>query len=199
MTRHIQRYPSVIDDNTALSALRILKQLLHKNDCILMNFKIKFSPNTIEFQNIEIRCKDEQKVLDALEQIETAPGELDLKGQFGRMPNSYSITAVLGDLNKRISDELGLTVRGAAYDNDYVVLTFLPAVRKPEPPPPMPEPLPEMPEMPGEEPLPGEEGEEEGMPGEEMGAEEELEAMPVEETEEEEAPAEEIDWDAMGI
>jgi hypothetical protein len=185
---------SIIDDSAALSALRLLKQELFKNDCILMNFQIKFSPSTMDITNIEIRCKDEKKVMDALSGIESAPGELDLKSHFGSKPNSYAVTAILASLNTRVQDELGLTVRGAASDNDVPTLTFLPAIVQPEP-----EPMPEMgmEELPGEEELPGLEeelpGEEEAMPGEEEGMPGEEEGMP------EESPAEEFDWEAMGI
>ena len=80
-------------------------------------------------------------------------------------------------LKRMAEDELGLSLRAAAYENDFVVLSFFPAEEKPEPELP---PLEPPPEAPIEEPAPeGEEGEE--GPG--------LEDLPVEE----------VDWEAMGI
>ena len=173
---------STLDDATALSAVNLIKQELNNLGCKLVNYKIGFDANGFDIKNIRIYCRDSQELLDALGNIEQAPGTLNIKSQFDKKPNSYAMSAILGALNKRVGEELGLTVRGAAYENDYAVLTFFPAIVEPEPE------MPELPEMPDfdmggeEEELPGEEIP--GLEEEGEGAEEELEEIPTEEEEE---------------
>jgi hypothetical protein len=178
---------SILDDDTALSALRLLKQELFNVDCDLTDFKIGFSPTGFDIKGLQVRCSNPEKVMTALRDVPVAPGQLKPQSLYDKKPNSYSVSAILGVLKRVAEDELGLSLRAAAYENDYVVLSFFPAEEKPELPPEMPlePPL----AAPGEEGAPeGEEGAPEGEEGEE-GGEAGLEDLPVEE----------VDWEAMGI
>jgi len=176
-----KREYSTLDDATALSAVNLIKQELNNLGCKLVNYKIGFDANGFDVKNIRIYCRDSQELLDAIGKISQAPGTLNLKSQFDKKPNSYAMSAILKALNDRAGQELGLTVRGAAYENDFVVLTFFPAIVEPEPE------LPEM-DMDFDMGEPEGEGFEEEIPGleeeGEMGAEEELEEIPTEEEEE---------------
>jgi hypothetical protein len=175
---------SILDDDTALSALRLLKQELFNVDCKLTDFKIGFDPTGFSIKGLQIRCSNPEKVMAALRDVQVAPGQLKPQSLYDKKPNSYSISAILGTLKRMAEDELGLSLRAAAYENDYVVLSFFPAEEKPE--------IPELPplEAPPEEGAPPEEAPE-GAPeeGPEGEGEAGLEALPVEE----------VDWEAMGI
>jgi hypothetical protein len=178
---------SILDDETALSALRLLKQVLYEKGCKLADFRIGFDPSGFDIKGLKITCSDPQQILDALKDVETLPGQLKPQSQYDKQPNSYTISAVLADLKQRSSDELGLDVRAIGYQNDYVVLSFFPGEQEPEPEPEMPE----MPEIPPVEEMP-EEGEEEIPPEGEAEEEEGEEAL-------EEIPVEEVDWEAVGL
>jgi len=177
---------SILDDDTALSALALLKSILKELGCIVSDFRIGFDPTGFDIKGLQIKCRNPQPVLDALNDIEAMPGQLKPQALYDRFPNSYSVTAVLGDLKMRAEQELGLSVRAAAYQNDYVVLSFFPAEQQPEPEPDIGLDMGlegEMPEV--EEELP----EEEAPPEEEGGPE-----VP-----EEGVPPTEIDWEKLGI
>ena len=165
---------SILDDATALSALGMLKQELYEKDCKLIDFKIGFDPTGFDIKGLNIKCSNPQKILDALRDVETLPGQLKPQSMFDKMPNSYSISAILGTLKRRAEDEFGVSLSTASYENDYVVLSFFPAEEKEEL---MPE-EPPMEEPPMEEPPP-----------------EETEAEPSPES----VPSDEVDWEAMGI
>jgi hypothetical protein len=187
---------SILTDETALSALGVLKNVLFDLDCKLMDFRVGFEPTGFDIKGLSIRCSNPQKVLDALKEIETVPGQLKPQSMYDKMPNSYAISAILGTLKRRAKDELGLDLRAAAYENDYVVLSFFPAEQEEEPM-----------GFGGEEM--GLEGEEMGLEGEEMAPEGEEPGLGeegegegeegLEEIPEEGVPADEIDWDALGI
>ena len=164
---------SILDDATALSALSMLKQELYEKDCKLIDFKIGFDSTGFDIKGLNVKCSNPQKILDALRDVETVPGQLKPQSMFDKMPNSYSMSAILGTLKRRAEDELGLSLRAASYENDYVVLSFFPAEEKEE----------LMPEEPPMEEPPMEE------PPEETEAEPSPDAV----------PSDEIDWEAMGI
>lgn len=174
---------SILDDETALSALRLLKSVLSDVDCIVYDFRIGFDPTGFDIKGLRIKCRNPQSVLDALKDIETMPGQLKPQSLYNKLPNSYSISAILGILKSRAEDELGLSVRAAAYQNDYVVLSFFPAEESAEPEIGLDmglgggieEPIPEEPEEPKEPELEGPKIPEGGL------------------------PTSEIDWEKLGI
>jgi len=172
---------SILDDDTALSALGLLKSLLKEKGCKLVDFKIGFDPTGFDIKGINVKCRDPREILNALKDVEAIPGQLKPQSMYDKMPNSYSITAILGDLKMRAEDELGLSVRAAAYQNDYVVISFFPAEEKPEAPMLDMGMPPETPEAPPEE-VPEEAPEEAGP-----------------EVPEEGVPPTEIDWEKLGI
>lgn len=185
---------SILTDETALSALTILKNILFDMDSKLMDFRVGFEPTGFDIKGLNIRCSNPKQILDALKDLPTAPGQLKPQSMYDKMPNSYAVSAILGTLKQRAKDELGLDVRAAAYENDYVVLSFYPAEEEPEP------------EFGGEMGLEGDEmgleGDEMGLEGGEPGEGEEVEGEgeeALEEVPEEGIPAEEVDWDALGI
>jgi len=173
---------SILDDNTALSALRLLKQELYYMDCKLIDFKIGFSATGFDIKGLKVNCRNPEKILAALKNVQVIPGQLKPQSLYDKKPNSYSVSAILATLKRQAESELGLSLRAAAYDNDYVVISFFPAEEQPQP---EPEPL----LAPPEEEAPIDEEPPEGEEGEEEGGEPGLDDIPIEE----------VDWEAMGI
>jgi len=191
---------SILTDETALSAVGVLKNILYDMDAKLMDFRVGFEPTGFDIKGLQIRCSSPQKILDALKDIQVMPGQLKPQSMYDKLPNSYAVSSIMGALKERAKNELGLDVRGASYENDYVVLSFYPAEEEAAPEMGMGDEMglegdemglegEEMGLEGGEAPLTGE-GEEEGT--EEGGGE--LEEIP-----EEGVPADEVDWDALGI
>jgi hypothetical protein len=176
---------SILDDDTALSALGLLKQILHENGCILADFKIGFDSTGFDIKGVTIKCRNPRQILDKLKGVAAAPGQLKPQSLYDKMPNSYATMAILGDLKTRAGEDLGLDIRAAAYENDYVVITFFPAEEPSLPPPPPPMAMPEV--------SPPEETPEE-KPEEEVNKKTGGPEVP-----DEGVPPSEIDWDALGI
>jgi hypothetical protein len=201
---------SVLDDTIALDVLKVLRYELHMVKCTLHDYRIGFDSNgfDIKIPSNAIMCKDSSKIMELLRNVEQTPGQIDLRSVYGKKPGTYTISAILSIMQNRVKDEFGLDLRAAGYDNDFVVLSFYPAIKEPEPEPlPMP-PMPAIPE-PGGEPAP--EIPEPPMPGmPEPGGEPAPEeppppappaepGMPEGAEPAEEIPMDEIDWGAMGI
>ena len=118
---------SILDDETSVAALGLLKQILSEKGCKLFDYKIGFGPTGFDIKGVHIKCRDPKQIMDSLKDVESLPGQVKPQGLFHKMPNTYAVIAILDDFKRRANEDLGLSIRAASYQNDYIVLSFMPA------------------------------------------------------------------------
>lgn len=161
---NVKHRKSMLDTASAIAVVALLKKELHKIGCTLKDYRIEFTLNGVDINNIKVgtpNIEDLRKKIDKLDDAD--------KARISDKVTSMALVAINDPLKERIKKEMGLDISFFEYEKADVGAASLGIAKeeeKPEMPPPAPMPMPT--DMgAGQPPL-------EGVPG----AEAELGALP---------------------
>ena len=166
--QNIKHKKSMLDTATAVSVVALLKQELHKIDCNLKDYRIEFTVNGVDINNITVGTAD-------VEALRARTSDLDdeEKARIASKVTTLAMVAVNDALKERVKQELGLDLSLFEYENADIGAASLgfPEPEEPEEanpiqdiansievPPMAGETPPEAPALPGSEEMPVEPG-----------------------------------------
>lgn len=129
---------SKLSNATALDILKIVKDELSRLGCRLSNYYIDFNAEGFDITNIEVDCKDPQRILGVLSGSEPGVGH-----EFNNYPTKYAYMAANIEIAKRIQDELGLDYDAYGFDKTDGIIVSVKEPKEERIPMPKPELEPE--------------------------------------------------------
>lgn len=171
---NVKHRKSMLDTASAIAVIALLKKELHKIGCTLKDYRIEFTLNGVDINNIKVgtpNIEDLRKKIDKLDDED--------KSRISDKVTTMALVAVNEPLKERIKKEMGLDISFFEYEKADVGAASL-GIAKEKEEPQMP-PVPAMPPMPmgGAGAMPTEPGLEAGLEAGGAPAEPEAE-MPVE-------------------
>lgn len=108
----VKHKKSMIETGTAISVVSILKQELHKIGCTLKDYRIEFTINGVDINNIKIGTNN-------VEELRGKLGDLDAeeKARIASKITTLALVAVNEPFKERIKQDLGLNISLFEYDN----------------------------------------------------------------------------------
>ncbi len=108
----IKHKKSMLDTATAVSVVSLLKQELHKIGCTLKDYRIEFTVNGVDINNITVGT-------DNVEELRSKVGDLDddEKARVASKVTTLAMIAVNDALKERVKQDLGLNISLFEYDN----------------------------------------------------------------------------------
>lgn len=103
---------SVLSDDTYFQVIRILKDVVENNDCILDHRKlaVEFIPPGFIIKNIWIDCPNPETKRSLVERLAEQTGDESIKHTFDDSLRVNLYTAMSGEFGDRVRDELNLNI-----------------------------------------------------------------------------------------
>lgn len=177
---NVKHRKSMLDTSSAIAVIALLKKELHKIGCTLKDYRIEFTLNGVDINNIKVGTPNIEDLRKKIEKLSDED-----KSRISDKVTTMALVAVNEPLKERIKKEMGLDISFFEYEKADVGAASLGIAKEKEEPevPPMP-PMPPMP-MGGAGAMPAEPGLEAGAempppgePGAEMPVEPALEEPP---------------------
>lgn len=175
---------SMLDTSSAIAVVAMLKKELHKIGCTLKDYRIEFTLNGVDINNITVGTPNIEELRKKIDKLPD-----DDKARLSDKVTAMALVAINDPLKKRIKDEMGMDIKFFEYEKADIGAASLGVAPEEPEEPPMPPMLPPMaapaltPEAPAPEGAAAELGAGELPPpppeeGGEMAVEPELEGAP---------------------